>query len=139
MLSFDFIKKGDINIKKNNEDIIIEFQKLITVNGVENWKNKQIINLDLKDSNEGYNVKIEIQYIEHEIIKKSKIEEIDFKEFNFCPLIKLDRYLRINIPDDLLFSAQKGDKISGKIIISKIWYFGKQYGLFCRALTLTKN
>jgi len=138
MLSYDFIKKGEIKIKKNGMDIEIEFKNLVTPNGVENWNNKQIINLDLKDSNEGYNVKIEIQYLEHEIVKQNIIEGVDFKDFKLCPLIKLDRFIRINIPDDLNVKFEKGDKISGKIIIPKIWYFGKQYGLFCKAILLSK-
>lgn len=134
MLTFDFNKKGDIGIKKDKNDIVIEFNNLITPNGLETWKNKQIINLDLKDSNDGYNVKIEIQHLEHELVKLNKLDDIDVSNYILCPLIKLDRYLRINIPDDKLILVKPNDKLSGKIIISKVWYFGKQYGLYCKLI-----
>jgi hypothetical protein len=134
MLSYDLIRKGHIGVIKDDQDIILEFKDLVTPNGIETYKNKNVINLDLKDTNEGYNLKIELQHLEHQIIKNDKIEEIDFTNYKFIPVIKLERFLRINIPNDVFIQAKTNDKISGKIKISKIWYFGNSYGLYCHLI-----
>ena len=133
MINFKRSSKGKILIKRDFEDITHDFSNLECAFGLETWKNKKNINLDVTKGNDGYNVKTFVQNLEHEIVQMDVYDGIDLSNYTFVSGIKQDKYtkkdkfLRINITDNSQF--EKNEMVSGQIIVNNMWYYGNTYGL----------
>ena len=122
-------KKNTYKIHQDNEEIKIPISDWYCHYGNETYKSKNIINLNLKDDNNGYNIKNIILSI-YKIIQDSETL-IEFKDKYFLNPIRKNKYgietIRIEI--DKLLEVEKKEHISGTIVIKNIWLWNDSYGL----------
>ena len=144
----EFIKKKKdlykITLSENieeNKECLIEFNNWYCHYGIEKFKSKYIINLNIKDDNSGYNLKNLIKQIYEKINNDSSLKEILKKNIIFFNPIKKNKYkietvrieLEKSINEDSVIDGPINIKpkteISGILCISDIWIWDDSYGI----------
>jgi hypothetical protein len=117
--------------------------------GIENYKGKQIINLNItNDNNDNYNNLIQIKILESYFEKEmpyflNKFPELEIllNNHDFIPCVKANNYLRLHMKNTKIYIKKnneeypafsidlKGMKIRADITLGELWYYEGKYGL----------
>ena len=127
-------KKGCYNIIfPENELCLIDFENWYSHYGIEKFKSKYILNLNINDDNSGHNLKNFIKQIYNKINEDNILEKLGYnKNMLFFNPIKKNKYnihtvrleLDNNIPEILPKSL-----LSGTLYISELWIWENNYGI----------
>jgi len=142
-LVVDKEKKGSylLGIQDGNQvnDIIFTSPIVRTPFGIENYKNKQNINVEftgIKHDNEVSNFYSYLKGIE-ENIQNLQLEDVDLSELDFVSSFKqtgnFDPMIRVNLDNDSEIpydGCPKNTKIKAIIKLKKIWIWNERWGLY---------
>ena len=142
-LVVDKEKKGSylLGLQEGNQvnDIIFTSPIVRTPFGIENFKNKQNINVeftDLTHDNEVSNFYSYLKSVE-ENIQNLQLEDVDLSELDFVSSFKqtgkFDPMIRVNIDNDSEIpydGCPKNTKIRAIIKLKKIWIWNERWGLY---------
>lgn len=134
---FKPFRKGSIKIfNDNNSEIILEFENLITPFGIEEWKGKKNINIDVGNNvnlnnvnNNSFNLKNQILGLEHELFTKRIYNSINLNSFAPISALKKNQYIKIDLENKKDYNINKNEPFNGKILVSHIWYYNDTMGL----------
>tara|TARA_B100001248_G_C27334244_1_gene433010 strand:- start:74 stop:553 length:480 start_codon:yes stop_codon:yes gene_type:complete len=142
-LVVDKEKKGSylLGLQEGNQvnDIIFTSPIVRTPFGIENYKNKQNINVEftgMAHDNEVSNFYSYLKGIE-EKIQNLHLDDVDLSELDFVSSFKqsgkFDPMIRINIDNDSEIpydGCSKNTKIRAIIKLKKIWIWNERWGLY---------
>jgi hypothetical protein len=142
-LVVDKEKKGSylLGLQEGNQvnDIIFTSPIVRTPFGIENFKNKQNINVEftgLTHDNEVSNFYSYLKSVE-ENIQNLQLEDVDLSELDFVSSFKqtgkFDPMIRVNIDNDSEIpydGCPKNTKIKAIIKLKKIWIWNERWGLY---------
>ena len=130
-------KKNSYNILLSNELIELEFDNWHCHYGIEKYKSKNIINLNLNKDNSGYNLKQTIKDIYNNALNSEELKYLELNKKFFYNPIKKNKYnietVRIEIISDFENltnnKIEKNSEISGKMVINNLWIWDNSFGL----------
>ena len=145
-MEFVLKKKGIYNIIfSENEECLIDFNDWYCHYGIEKFKSKYILNLNINDDNSGHNLKNFIKQIYNKINEEKILEKMGYSSnLIFFNPIKKNKYniytvrleLDENIPD-----IEPKSQLSGVLHLSDLWIWDNNYGIkiYLKNLKINKN
>lgn len=142
-LVVDKEKKGSylLGLQEGNQvnDIIFTSPIVRTPFGIENYKNKQNINVEFTDMTHDNEVSNFYSYLKgiEENIQNLQLDDVDLSELDFVSSFKqtgkFDPMIRVNIDNDSEIpydGCPKNTKIRAIIKLKKIWIWNERWGLY---------
>ena len=136
-------KKGSyiLGLQDGNQvnDIVFTSPIVRTPFGIENYKNKQNINIEFADMTHDNEVSNFYSYLKsiEENIQNVQLEDVNLSELDFVSSIKqtgkFDPMIRVNIDNDSEIpydGCPKNTKIKAIIKLKKIWIWNERWGLY---------
>lgn len=136
-------KKGSyiLGLQDGNQvnDIVFTSPIVRTPFGIENYKNKQNINIEFTDMTHDNEVSNFYSYLKsiEENIHNVQLEDVNLSELDFVSSIKqtgkFDPMIRVNIDNDSEIpydGCPKNTKIKAIIKLKKIWIWNERWGLY---------
>jgi hypothetical protein len=143
-LVIDKEKKGSylLGLQDGNKikDIVFTSPVVRTPFGIEEFKNKQIINIEFTEKdhdNEVFNFYSYVKSVEEVIMNEISLEDVDVSELDFVTSFrqtgKFDPMIRVNINNESEIpydGCPKNTKIKAMIRLKKIWVWNYKWGIY---------
>ena len=149
-LIVDKEKKGSylLGIQDNNQikDIIIETPIVRTPFGIEDYNNKQIINIEFSNKdhdNDVFNFYNTVKSYEKAILDTVVVDDYNLDNLDYVTSIrqsgKFDPMIRVNLTNNSeipLNGCPKNTKLKAQIRLKKIWVWKERWGLYWDVLSI---